>query len=211
MKKIMFNDKYGLTKAVLEGRKTMTRRVVSEKILEAYYDYDDYVCAVAPRDIPCSREYEQEFFLRRSPFKVGDVVAVAQSYHSLNKSGYVAPEWLDHYCEDSAGYENKMFVRADLMPNQIRITNVRVERLQDISDEDCAREGIYKDNPRPGFYFNGYAFEVSKDQHGDVLAARWFKTPREAFAALIDKVSGKGTWASNPWVYAYEFELVKED
>lgn len=43
----MFNDKYGLTKAVLEGRKTMTRRVVPEKLLEAYCDYDDYVNAVA--------------------------------------------------------------------------------------------------------------------------------------------------------------------
>lgn len=37
----------------------------------------------------------------------------------------------------------------------------------------------------------------------------WFNTPREAFASLIDKVSGCGTWASNPWVMAYEFELVK--
>lgn len=37
----------------------------------------------------------------------------------------------------------------------------------------------------------------------------WFNTPREAFASLIDKVSGRGTWASNPWVVAYEFELVK--
>ena len=36
-----------------------------------------------------------------------------------------------------------------------------------------------------------------------------FDTPREAFAALIDKVSGKGTWESNPYVWAYEFELMK--
>ena len=34
-------------------------------------------------------------------------------------------------------------------------------------------------------------------------------TPREAYAALIDKISGKGTWASNPYVFVYEFELVK--
>lgn len=36
-----------------------------------------------------------------------------------------------------------------------------------------------------------------------------FPTPREAFAALIDKkISGKGTWDNNPWVVAYSFELV---
>ena len=200
MKKIMFNDKYGLTKAVLEGRKTMTRRVVPEKLLEAYYDYDDYVNAVAPHDIPCSREYEEEFFLRRSCFKVGEVVAVAQSYHSLNKMGFVAPEWCEHTCEDSPGYNNKMFVRADLMPYQIRITNVRVERLKDISDEDCIREGILEDCPGVQYSFPteiGYCCQYP------------FSTPREAFAALIDKISGKGTWKSNPWVFVYEFELVK--
>ena len=77
MQKIMFNDKYGLTKAVPESRKTMTRRVVPEKLLEAYCDYDDYVNAVAPHDIPYSREYEKEFFLRRSRYKAGDIVADA--------------------------------------------------------------------------------------------------------------------------------------
>lgn len=188
MKKIMFNDRYGLTKAVLEGRKTMTRRIVKH-----------------PEEVEVNgHKYRQTEKLR---YKVGEVVAVAQSYHSLNKSGYVAPEWLDHYCEDSAGYENKMFVRADLMPHQIRITNVRVERLQDISDEDCLREGIYnwKDAPdcpprHKDSKIECYGYDGSWDGH---------LTPITAFAALIDKVSGKGTFDSNPWVFVYEFELVK--
>ena len=46
-----------------------------------------------------------------------------------------------------------------------------------------------------------YEFEGNKDNG--------FDTPREAFAALIDKVSGKGTWESNPYVWVYEFELMK--
>lgn len=45
-----------------------------------------------------------------------------------------------------------------------------------------------------------YEFEGNKDDG--------FDTPREAFAALIDKVSGKGTWESNPYVFVYEFELI---
>lgn len=199
MKKIMFNDRYGLTKAVLEGRKTMARRAVPEKLLEAYYDYDDYVCAVAPWDIPCTREYEEEFFLRRARFEVGEVVAVAQSYEDI-----VCTElYGDEYVGDKlnlAGWSNKMFVKADLMPHRIRITNVRVERLQDISDEDCMREGILEDCP--GVQYS-YPTEIG------YCGQYPFGTPREAFAALIDKVSGKGTWASNPWVYVYEFQLVK--
>ena len=93
------------------------------------------------------------------------------------------------------------------MPHKIRITNVRVERLQDISVENCLREGIVKDDSKT--YFNGYAFDYSFDQHGNMLASRWYKTPRDAFAALIAKVSGKEIWESNPWVFVYEFELVK--
>lgn len=192
MKKIMFNDKYGLTKAVLEGRKTMTRRIAEKVLVE---DIDQHLV------------WTGEF--KKPKYKVGEVVAVAQSYKDLVLGKHEDREIDLEIMRDTSGWNNKMFVRADLMPHQIRITKVRVERMQDISEEDCLQEGIYKDNPRPGFYFNGYAFELSKNQNGNILAARWFKTPREAFAALIDKVSGKGTWASNPWVFVYEFELVK--
>lgn len=140
-----------------------------------------------------------------------EVVAVAQSYHSLNKSGYVAPEWLDHYCEDSVGYENKMFVRADLMPHQIRITNVRVERLQDISDEDVYKEGFEKETSNNGCGNYAHHWEAMLVYYDSLGRTREIRSryPREAFAALIDKVSGKGTWQSNPWVFVYEFELVK--
>lgn len=83
------------------------------------------------------------------------------------------------------------------------ITGIKCERLQDISDEDCFREGIseswYESTDTTTY---GYADE----KKGTAVE---FDTPRKAFAALIDKVSGRGTWASNPWVVVYEFELVK--
>lgn len=95
-----------------------------------------------------------------------------------------------------------MFVASNLMSHQISITNVRIERLQDISDEDCLKEGIYEDSGDDEFPPSiFYEFEGNKDDG--------FDTPREAFAALIDKVSGKGTWESNPYVWVYEFELMK--
>lgn len=52
---------------------------------------------------------------------------------------------------------------------------------------------------------NGYGWDTKID----ALKRDTFFTPRKAFAALIDKVSGKETWNSNPWVFVYEFELVK--
>lgn len=198
MKKIMFNDRYGLTQAVLEGRKTMTRRVIP---IDFYNSLD--MKAYDDGDMECFMDREGDFidfrYTTKTPYKLGEIVAVAQSYHALNKAGYVAPEWLDHTCESSAGYNNKMFVRADLMPHRIRITNIKVERLQDISHEDCLKEGIlYQDG-----YFCGYKVSAPNMAFGAMTA-------QQAFAALIDKVCGKGTWDSNPYVFVYEFELLKE-
>lgn len=189
MKKIMFNDRFYLTQAVLDGRKRMTRRIVPEeegKRLDSFFDGDDWDYAVQTCIDDCAAYY------------IGDVVAVAQSYHDLNKNGYLAPEGSDHVCEDSAGYENKMFVRADLMPHQIRITDVRIERLQDISEEDCLKEGIAEFAPCCECSGNCYSFAGSEEL---------FYTAKDAFAALIDKISGKGTWASNPFVFVYDFKL----
>ena len=190
MKKIMFNDKYGLTQAVLEKRKTMTRRIVPQSVL------DHYLCNAEDPTIIDAARYE-----------IGDVVAIAQSYMEVKKGGYPVDSRCDPFryaysvgliTEKDKGWRNKMFVGADLMPHVILITDVRVERLQDISEGDCISEGIFDLEPygiRPKFTAN---------KLGNV-----FFTEREAFAALIDKVSGKGTWERNPWVFVYEFELIQ--
>ena len=204
MKKILFNDSCGLTQAVLEGRKTMTRRLIN------LCENDLHFMKISDRGeyLFCSKTALDGAFPR---YKVGEILAVAQSYHELNKAGYVAPEWLEHTCESSAGYKNKMFVRADLMPYLIRITNIKVERLQNISDEDCLKEGVQKGFI--GYYVDGLKTkDWEKESHVETADGKTFKLfpyPQEAFAALIDKVCGKGTWDVNPYVFVYEFELMK--
>ena len=139
------------------------------------------------------------------PYKVGDIVAIAQPYKDIIES---MAEYSDIIInvdgsinrEYKAGWTNKMFVKANLLPHHIRITDVNVERLQSISDEDILREGVWQ------FYNNKNLFYVSKNigYAPDVA----FLSAREAFWYLIDNISGKGTWDSNPWVVAYSFELV---
>lgn len=196
MKKIMFNDRYGLTQAVIEGRKTMTRRMISggpllpeDRIEEASICPDGFVSIIANGG--------ESLMEVKYSYKVGEIVAVAQNYSSFYNI-------LDNTRQipEGAGWNNKMFVRADLMPHQIRITGIKCERLQDISDEECLREGIRQFTPN---FPKNFPTHPTHFVMGDILK----DTPREAFAELIDKVSGKGTWASNPWVVAYEFELVK--
>ncbi len=197
MKKIMFNDRYGLTEAVLSGRKTQTRRIIKFSPIDANYVNDEgwsiggYVAS--------------EIINHYSRYNVGEVVAVAQSYKDCGYGECAPIVSLDEngiatFGSDAGSY-NKMFVRADLMPHQIRFTNVRVERLQDISDEDCTKEGIDKWTAQGKRYY-GF-FDNSKGVFSN------HRTPREAYAALIDHISGKGTWESNPYVFVYDFELVK--
>lgn len=200
MKKIMFNDRYDLTQAVIEGRKTMTRRIEFDKEFQKMIDnsdsyyYDDGYLVFATQDVDIHHV--------KTKYKVGEIVAVAQRYQDIfDYSNCVNPyDWEDD--DKPSGWTNKMFTKAKLMPHRIRITGIKCERLQDISNEECLREGIRQFTPN---FPKNLPIHPTHFVVGDILK----DTPREAFAELIDKVSGKGTWASNPWVVAYEFELVK--
>lgn len=218
MKKIMFNDKYSLTQAVLDGRKTMTRRVCKyDRPNETYdivfpvfepNDYDNDGNIVSPLNYAFGWKNDKGDFTGWNipKYKVGEVVAIAQCYKSLGMNPEIAlhdKDGIGFYTKTkfAPGWKNKMFVRADLMPHHIRITGIKIERLQDISDEDCLKEGIYKGQcgSADTHFMDVYYYK------GDIQP---YCTPRDAFAELIDKVSGKGTWESNPYVFVYEFELV---
>lgn len=177
MKKGLFNRQYGLLSAVISGRKTVTRRICKNQINPS---------------------------IEEAKWKIGEVIAIAQSYEDMaNEGGDILANMLQdettfkkEYC--GVGWRNAMFTKADLMPHRIKITNVRVERLQDISGEDCLKEGIDQcDTPTCHKHY------CTRDC-GDCAPS-----PCEAFAILIDKVSGKGTWDSNPWVFVYDFEVIK--
>lgn len=159
MKKIMFNDRYGLTQAVINRVKTQTRRIEKDP--------------------------------QKPRFSVGEVVAVAESYSYL---GMVSRK-------DVPGWKNKMFVRAEDMKHQIRITGIRKERLQDISEEDCLAEGIEFMDEADASTFSFYDYK--RQDWLDSLS------PRDAYATLIELISGRGTWESNPFVVVYEFELIR--
>lgn len=199
MKKMMFNDRYGLTQAVIHGRKTVTRRVVKDAWwpiykIEAEGMRGDLINVIANNG--------KLVIERKCPYKIGEIVAVAQRYDSfLHPNNGVIEHDYQTTALASKGWDNKMFVKADLMPHQIQIRDIRIERLQDISDIDCIKEGIRHAYAESILGMHGYI-----DCEGTGL---WFNTPREAFASLIDKVSGRGTWDRNPFVWRIEFKLVK--
>lgn len=199
MQKIMFNDCHGLTQAVLEGRKTMTRRIMTPYPM-------NFLCVEKLANGSIEVIQENDFAPRiKSRYKVGEIVAVAQAYKycsGIDTDGISFWDKISELVGSSCfGWDNKMAVKAELMPHQIRITHVRAERLRDITEEDCIKEGIQFIEAIEKYYFESF----------DKEAGFYFDTSREAFAALIDKVSGRCTWDSNPYVWVYEFELLNKD
>lgn len=168
-----FSKRYHLTEAVIEGIKTHTRRI--------------------------KRSYTP-------PYKVGEIIAIAQSYEDTYKElkqrgaeNFAARIWADFH--DSVAWRNKMFVSAAKMLHHIKVVAIREERLQDISDSDCIKEGI-----RKGEFLNTwdeYYFEVG-EAYNPVTA----RTPREAFCRLINGTCGNRTWSDNPMVWVVELKKV---
>ena len=197
---MMFNDRYGLTQAVISGRKTVTRRVVDPQ--GKYEELRWWQPCIEFEECMYGYTENEGWEVIEPRYNVGEIVAVAQRYDSfLHPNNGVIEHDYQTTALASKGWDNKMFVKADLMPHRIQITDIRIERLQDISD-DYFKEGItLLASADDGRIQWGYA--------GEHLRYYMFDSPREAFASLIDKVSGKGTWDRNPFVWRIEFELVK--
>ena len=233
MQKISFKDKFGLTDLVLSKKKIQTRRI--EKSLlslqtkeikgQRYKFFDDeykrvtddlrYLDTAAPDMYAVIVRTTDEKLLEFKPqYRMGEVVAVAQNYEKAKVEFVPFKEGNGQWGNPRklAGWTNKMFVRPELMPHAIKITNIRIERLQDISDEDCMKEGIKEVVVSNNWGNSATHTEYCITYYDTKGLTKQFvspKCPQEAYAALIDKINGYGTWESNPYVFVYDFELVK--
>lgn len=210
MQKIMFEHKrFRLEQAVIARTKTMTRRRVlfpkcindkDVKRAEMGIDRKGRVYF----SFTASTDQGPEYFDIYPKYQIGERVAVAQDYGRIfteddlsKRKGSLAD------LINGAGWSNKMFVSPGIMPHIIQITDIKAERLSEISYDDCMAEGIMKGefmNTWDTFYF---------DEWGDVPNHQTFKTPHAAFASLIDRLSGRGTWERNEWQFTYKFKLIK--
>lgn len=148
----------------------------------------------------------------KSKYKVGEIVYLKEPYvvskggrvfRKYDKSDVSFLRYLGEDTEAKGVWKNKLFMPESAARYFIKITGVRAERLQDISEEDCLKEGIiYK--------------PIQSLSWKDKLTPMWsnginrYKAPQEAYAALINSINGKGTWEKNPFVWVYDFELINK-
>ena len=182
--------------AVIEGRKSQTRRIIKT---------DGNIAEFPLNDGGSLYDRNTGYFIKslNPRYKVGETVFIKEPYFLkwYDKKNYDV--WYkytdaDALIENCKLWKNKLFMPAKYARYFIEIVSVKCERLQDISDEDCLKEGVER--------WNGFFHTNIFDKKNKRLLVH--KTPQEAYAALIDSINGKGTWKSNPYVWVYEFKLV---
>lgn len=226
MQKIMFEHRlFGLEQAVIARLKENTRRRVRFPKGINDKDVESAVMGIDQKGrVYFTFSIGKETFDVYPKYQIGERVAVAQSYKDVINAE-PDNDYGNYFVKQfryTPGWTNKMYVAPGLMPHVIEITDIKAERLQDISDDDCLREGIipvtWRQHPEPfsDHYVDHDLWTLEKyreqfeDAWGDDDPEAWAATsPKTAFAVLIRKLQGKKAWERNEWQFAYTFKLIK--
>ena len=209
-----------MVRAILSGAKTQTRRVMKVRCHSICEDGDGKLW-------PWSEDAElAEDFWHPCPFgKPGDRLWVRETWQAIGgneRARRILAEpdpsrgWIEYAATVPKGHEPPPRWRPSIhMPRwasriTLEITDVRVERLQDICEADAMAEGM---EPGGGKWHSlGDGEAIFRDKHG------WFapdkctrhNTPRFAFREAWEAIHGQGSWNANPWVWAIKFKRLDQ-
>lgn len=232
MKPILFNTE--MVKAILDGRKTVTRRLVkrtpSNDEPHGYgfwreFNERDNTWYIKDYTHSCTWWPENEYLQRFGKYKAGDILYVRETWQCLNP--YSDKEYVyKASCDVDFASDIGKWCPSIHMPKEaarifLRVKDVRVERLQDMDHDSPAKEGI-RGYTKDG---NLYKFAVSDDwwmdyhrthkkEFGGTYWQDMPKNPTIGFSYLWNSTIPKKDpedmykygWKANPWVWVYEFE-----
>ena len=182
-----------MVQAILDGRKTMTRRTI--KFPKGWVAEDN------AWDWAALREYYPKW---GCPYgQIGDVLWVRETFRGIEQD-FGSPRY-EYKATEKINLIDKwkpsLFMPKSACRIFLEITNVRVERLQDISEEDSMAEGVidYED----GTFKNYFKQKGFKDEDGvECLSAK------ASFLSLWCSINGIDSWESNPFVWVVEFKRI---
>ena len=188
-----------MVRAILEGRKTQTRRVV-KNLAEATMNMLKKCSSVKIKGAKTildfghkSLELNSEIFFKCPYGKVGDRLWVRESFCTApvieeDDAPYLYMADMDGLCLENIRWKPSIHMPREASRILLEITDIRVERLNDISEEDAVKEGL--DSSHSSFSCSG-------------LFAK------QKFQKLWESINGAGSWEKNPWVWVVEFKVVK--
>lgn len=219
---MIFNGE--MVRAILDWRKTQTRRIVSDRHLNLI-DLGSQIGECYPLECGIDHANSQSYYREHCPFgKPGDRIWVRETY----QGPLFDYEHMESYLEDSSKFEKPDFCvyRADGKPAPefydaddnlhcgwspsihmprwasritLEITDVRVERLNGISETDAEAEGINME----ALFDSQDCYDCIADHN---MTGR--PTAKGAFKYLWESIYGEENWQANPWVWVIEFKVV---
>ena len=187
MKSIIFSTP--MVQAILAGRKTQTRRLIKDKDITNNFDIDIDGSVYAYINPATGDSYPPTAIAK---YQVGDILWVRETWSKDENGEYVYRANYGTTEDDSFPPSMFKWKPSIHMPSEaarifLRVKNVGVERLQDITEDEAIKEGAkaYGPNNCSG------------------------TSARIAFAEIWDKTTTEHEWRTNPWVWVYEFERIR--
>lgn len=187
IKPILFNTE--MVRAILDGRKSCTRRIVKGVIPDdAVWGYT----AFTPKGyISCrgtfADGYGEKFF--KLPCESGDILYVRETWKKAPNGYYYYEDWQRNDIADVTKWKPSIHMPKEAARIWLKVTSVRVERLQDITSEQIGREGVEVEYPH---VLNG-------EEKRYAFSTLWNSTIKKSD---IDTYG----WNANPWVWVIEFD-----
>lgn len=207
IKAILFNAE--MVRAILEGRKSCTRKIVKPQQLIGMLP--DKCKNGAPEKFLKEKklmfkpycdmtDIELINTAYKAPYQLGDILYVRETWKKALNGYYYYEDWQRNDIADVTKWKPSTRMPKEAARIWLKVTNVRVERLQEITDEQAKREGIQYDECPTGF-----TWKQETDMHN------CYTTPIGAMQALWNSTIKKSDldgygWDANPWVWTIEFE-----
>lgn len=212
MKPILFNT--DMVRAILDGRKTVTRRVIKPKPEYCTMSMAGLVVSEKPIEISDGIIEASNAEVRKPPFETGDILYVRETWARSMAGTYLykatdTPIILDRW-------RPSIHMPKEAARLFLRVTNVRVERLQAITMDDVRKEGLMRENVRQGGCTCAWAAEECVDEPcNNREAYEWlcWSTPFQRLWDSTIKPADRDRyeWSVNPWVYVISFERISRE
>lgn len=201
-----------MVQGVSEDRKTITRRLRGLERMNENPDYwrpyeGDYF-------IDKKGRLNQKFFHIHGGFSdhaicaygnIGDILWVRETFLERGFRGNYAYK-ADEDCplDDYEVYKPSIHMPKEVARFWFKITDIRVERLQDISEGEAVKEGVFKYGP-----FGEYAGSLHPS--GGSMRYRAYRSPVRAFECIWESINGPKSWQLNPWVWVVQFKVLSKN
>ena len=184
IKPILFNTE--MVRAILDGRKTCTRRICKDANEYTVPDMDFYNAdrrTYAVHNFVDKEHTEQLSTAERTcPICTGDILYVRETWKEAPKGYYYYEDWQKDDIADVTKWKPSIHMPKEAARIWLKVTDVRVERLQDMTDDDAEAEGCFDYTSTALGFFDVWDSTIKKSD--------------------LDRYG----WNANPWVWVIKFE-----